>query len=69
MDAIRRACGMPFGLPAPAWLLEIGARLIGTETELLLKSRWVVPKRLLDHHFEFSYPDITHAVNDIVWQR
>lgn len=69
MNAIRQACGMPFGLPAPAWLLEIGARLIGTETELLLKSRWVVPKRLLDHQFEFSYADITHAVNDIVWQR
>ena len=69
MSAIRNASGMPFGVPSPAWLLEIGAKIIGTETELLLKSRWVVPKRLLDHQFEFSYPTIEHAVNDIVWQR
>lgn len=68
MTAIRQACGMPFGLPSPAWLLEIGARLIGTETELLLKSRWVMPQRLLDQNFEFSYPDIRHAINDIVSQ-
>lgn len=68
MAAIRQACGILFGIPSPAWLLEIGARLIGTETELLLKSRWVMPTRLLNNGFEFSYPDITHAVNDIVWQ-
>ncbi|SEJ24065.1 hypothetical protein SAMN05216327_107287 [Dyadobacter sp. SG02] len=68
MAALRKACGMPVGIPAPAWLLEIGTRVIGTEMELLLKSRWVLPKRLLDHQFEFSYPEIGHAVNDIVWQ-
>lgn len=68
MAAIRKACGVPFGIPAPAWLLEIGTQIIGTETELLLKSRWVLPKRLLDNQFEFSYPEIEHAVNDIVWQ-
>lgn len=68
MAAIRKACGMAFGVPSPAWLLELGARIVGTETELLLKSRWVLPKRLLDNRFEFSYPEIEHAVNDIVWQ-
>lgn len=68
MKAIRKACGIPFGVPAPAWLLEIGARIIGTETELLLKSRWVLPKRLLDNQFEFSYSEVEHAINDIVWQ-
>lgn len=68
MTVIRRACGIPIGIPSPTWLLEIGARIIGTETELLLKSRWVVPKYLLDNHFEFSYPEVAHAVNDIVWQ-
>lgn len=68
MAAIRKACGIPFGVPSPAWLLEIGAQIIGTETELLLKSRWVLPKRLLDNQFEFSYPEVEHAINDIVWQ-
>lgn len=68
MAAIRNACGIPFGIPCPAWLLEIGARIIGTQTELLLKSRWVVPNRLLAHQFKFSYPTVEHAVNDILWQ-
>ncbi len=68
MAALRKASGMPFGIPSPAWLLEIGTLIIGTETELLLKSRWVLPKRLLDNQFEFSYPEVNHAVNDIVWQ-
>ncbi|GAA3982397.1 TIGR01777 family oxidoreductase [Pedobacter ginsengiterrae] len=43
MKSLRKAYGVPFGLPAPAWLLEIGAKIIGTETELILKSRWVKP--------------------------
>ncbi|CAN5499356.1 TIGR01777 family oxidoreductase [soil metagenome] len=62
MRTIRSACGMPFGLPVPGWLLEAGALLIGTETELVLKSRWVVPKRLLDEGFEFTYPTVGEAV-------
>lgn len=62
MHAIRRACGTSIGLPAPKWLLEIGAALIGTETELILKSRWVLPKRLLDAGFVFEYPDVEMAV-------
>jgi len=54
MHQIRKLVDRPFGLPMPAWLLEIGAFFIRTETELILKSRKVVPKRLLDEGFEFE---------------
>ena len=64
MRIIRKAYGMPFGLPAPAWLLEIGSLLIGTETELILKSRWVLPKRLLDAGYKFKYPGMRKAVEE-----
>ena len=66
MRIIRKAYGIPFGLPAPQWLLEIGAKIIGTETELILKSRWVAPKRLLDAGFVFQFPKAEHAVHDIL---
>jgi uncharacterized protein (TIGR01777 family) len=66
MGIIRKAYGMPLGLPAPQWLLEIGARIIGTETELILKSRWVAPQRLLDSGFTFQFPKAEHAVHDIL---
>jgi uncharacterized protein (TIGR01777 family) len=66
MRTIRHAYGIPFGLPSPAWLLEIGAMLIGTETELILKSRWVLPKRLLDSGYTFLFPKAEHAVKDIL---
>ncbi|QKJ32176.1 TIGR01777 family protein [Mucilaginibacter mali] len=62
MRVIRKACGMPIGLPAPKWLLEVGAAIIGTETELILKSRWVMPQRLLDAGFEFRYPNVEDAI-------
>jgi uncharacterized protein (TIGR01777 family) len=66
MRVIRKAYGISFGLPAPQWLLEIGAIVIGTETELILKSRWVVPKRLLDSGFKFKYEKAEDAVHDIL---
>ncbi|WP_426670581.1 TIGR01777 family oxidoreductase [Mucilaginibacter sp. McL0603] len=66
MLAIKKAYGMPIGLPAPAWLLEIGARLIGTETELILKSRWVTPKRLLDSGYDFLFTKAEHAIDDLL---
>jgi uncharacterized protein (TIGR01777 family) len=56
MAALRRAAGMPLGLPAPRWLLEIGAVLMRTETELVLKSRRVVPGRLMAAGFAFRQP-------------
>ncbi len=56
MALLRRALGKSFGLPSPVWLLEIGAFFLRTETELLLKSRWVLPTRLLKEGFRFSFP-------------
>lgn len=66
MRTIRKAYGIPFGLPAPQWLLEIGALIIGTETELILKSRWVAPKQLLDTGYQFRFSNAEHAVHDIL---
>jgi len=66
MQTLRAAYGIPFGLPAPAWMLEIGTLLMGTETELILKSRWVLPKRLTDAGFEFQFAQVGHAINDIL---
>lgn len=66
MHNIRKAYGIAFGLPAPAWLLAIGAKIIGTETELILKSRWVKPTLLLNAGFEFRYQKIEAAVRDIL---
>lgn len=66
MYVIRKSYGMPFGLPSPKWLLEVGARMIGTETELILKSRWVAPQRLLNAGYPFRFADIQSAVSDIL---
>lgn len=66
MQVIRNTYGIGFGLPAPTWLLKIGAKIIGTETELILKSRWVVPMRLEENGFHFQYPNIKEAVYDIL---
>ena len=65
MKAMRAAVGMPFGLPLPEWLLEIGAVLIGTETELILKSRRVVPKKLIEAGYRFKFTDIEEALKDL----
>lgn len=68
MKGLRKALGIPFGIPLPKLLLKMGARLIGTETELVLKSRKVVPKRLLKAGFEFRYNKITDALNNLIRQ-
>ena len=54
MKLIRKDVGAWIGLPAMAWMLEIGAFFMRTETELIVKSRWVYPERLLDEGFEFE---------------
>ncbi|MCU0864714.1 MAG: DUF1731 domain-containing protein, partial [Planctomycetes bacterium] len=64
--ALRRAWGIPIGLPAPRWLLEIGTFLLRTESELVLKSRRVVPGRLLAAGFRFVHPDWPTAAVDLV---
>ncbi len=66
MRVLRAAWGMPIGLPARAWMLEIGAFFLQTETELILKSRRVVPNRLLQTGFTFHFPDWDTAVRDLV---
>ena len=66
MKSIRKAYGAPFGLPAPLWLREIGAIIIQTEPELIFKSRWVLPKRLLDSGYSFLFAKADHAVKDIL---
>ncbi len=63
--ALRQAWGMPVGLPATEWMLEIGALALGTETELILKSRRVVPGRLLAEGFTFDFPDWPPAARDL----
>ncbi|WP_099352912.1 TIGR01777 family oxidoreductase [Fredinandcohnia onubensis] len=65
MNALKRAFNRRLGLPAPAWLLELGAIFIRTETELILKSRWVIPERLVKEGFTFSYPTIDLALAQI----
>ncbi|WP_309708891.1 DUF1731 domain-containing protein [Pseudolysinimonas sp.] len=69
MRSIRRAVGVPFGIPLHRWLLEPGAWAIRTETELVLKSRWVIPERLLDAGYVFAYPDVADAVRAVVATR
>jgi uncharacterized protein len=69
MRSIRQALHMPFGIPLHRWLLEPGAWAIRTETELVLKSRWVVPERLLAAGYVFAHPGIDAAIGDIVRSR
>jgi uncharacterized protein len=65
MAGLRQACGVPFGLPATKWMLELGAFFLRTETELILKSRRVVPGRLLDAGFQFQFPDWPSAAREL----
>ena len=62
MAAVRRANRAPFGLPTPAWLLTMGAVLVRTETELVLKSRWVSARKLQDAGFTWKHPDLNGAL-------
>ena len=66
MEILREAWEMPNGLPAPAPLLELGALLMRTETELVLKSRFVIPTRLIDAGFTFDFPYWARAAEDLV---
>lgn len=66
MSLLRKAWGIPIGLPAMEWMLEFGAIFLRTETELILKSRRVIPGRLLAHGFKFDFPEWGGAVRDLV---
>jgi hypothetical protein len=63
---LRQAWGAPIGLPASQWMLHLGAIFLRTETELILKSRRVVPGRLLDAGFRFDFPDWPVAAKNLV---
>lgn len=65
MKTLRNAWGISIGLPAAAWMLELGAIFLRTETELILKSRRVVPGRLLEAGFEFQFPTWDAAARDL----
>lgn len=66
MKQLRLATGKKFGLPAYTLMLKAGAMVIGTETELVLKSRWVVPTKILESGFPFKYPLLPDALADII---
>lgn len=66
MASLHAALGSRITFPVPRLILEIGACVLRTETELLLKSRRVAPERLLRHGFEFSYPTLPAAVEELV---
>jgi uncharacterized protein len=68
MADLREAWEMPNGLPAPAPLLAMGMFLLRTEPELVLKSRYVVPGRLLDAGFQFEFPEWPEAAQNLVRQ-
>jgi len=71
MRTLRNVWGSRIGLPAANWMLEAGALFLRTETELILKSRRVVPGRLLKSGFEFQSPEWRFAAENLVgrWRR
>jgi hypothetical protein len=69
MSALRSASGISFGLPATPLMLEIGAFFLRTETELVLKSRRVIPGRLLQSNFVFQFPTWAEAAQDLCNRR
>lgn len=66
MKEMRHALKIKSGISLPKWLLEIGAFIIRTETELILKSRRVVPKKILDAGYTFKFPTAASALIDLV---
>lgn len=66
MQKLRHFIKVKIGLPAPKWLLKLGAVFIKTETELVLKSRWVLPERLLNEGYKFTFTTIDAALDDLI---
>ena len=70
MRELRRAVGMPIGLPAYSWMVRFGAKwLLRTDPELILYGRYVVSKRLREEHFEFRFPHLRGALEDLLERR
>ena len=66
LGTFRRLMNKKIAIPVPVWALNIGAYFCGAETEMLLKSRWVYPTRLIEEGFTFSYPDHTSALRQLL---
>jgi uncharacterized protein (TIGR01777 family) len=66
MASLRKQMGARIGLPSPRWMLELGAIFIRTETELVLKSRWVIPDRIEKAGFTFTYASLDAALADLL---
>jgi uncharacterized protein len=66
MSLLRKVTGYKIGLPAFEWMIKLGTAIIGTEAELVLKSRWVVPTKILETGFQFKYPQLEEALKDII---
>ena len=66
MKTFRKIIGIPFGIPSPKFILEIGAFFMQTEADLILKSRNVIPKNLQDHGFVFKFNTIESALKDLI---
>lgn len=70
MRELRRAVGMPIGLPAYTWMVRFGAKwLLRTDPELILYGRHVISKRLKEEHFEFRFPHLRGALEDLLKRR
>ena len=66
MQKLRKAVGFLFGIPLNVFLLKIGSFIIRTEAELVLKSRNVIPQRLLENGFEFKFGDIDYTFQNLL---
>lgn len=66
MKNLRKEMKVPFGLNAAVWQLELASAVMGTETELLLKSRNVYPEKLIKNGFGFNYPDVGKALKNLI---
>lgn len=66
MKSFRKVMGIPFGISQPEWSIKLGAKIIGTEPELVLKSRNVIPKRLTDNGFKFIHSNIEIALDNLL---
>jgi uncharacterized protein len=66
MQTFRKICTIKIGLPAYKWMLQLGAKLIGTEVELVLKSRYVIPTKALQNGFTFKYAYLQNALTEII---
>lgn len=66
MKTLRKTMNKKIGLPAPELLLKVGAVIIKTEVELILKSRWVIPEKLVNEGYCFKYPTLEIALKNIL---